>query len=65
MVILETTKQLDENIYELRLTTGPAYRVYYAFKDNKLIILLTDGDKSSQKNDILKVKKLIKKSDYE
>lgn len=51
-------KSVGENISELRLTTGPGYRVYYTLKDNQLILLLIGGDKSTQNEDIRKAKKL-------
>ena len=51
-------KSVGENISELRLTTGPGYRVYYTLKDNELILLLIGGDKSTQDEDIKKAKKL-------
>ena len=53
-------KSLGENLYELRITTGPAYRVYYTKKDSEIIILLVGGDKSTQKADIVKAKELAK-----
>ena len=43
------TKPITEDIKELRFTTGPGYRVYYAINGNKIILLLVGGDKSSQK----------------
>lgn len=54
-------KQLYPNMYEARLFFGSGYRIYYTFKNNKLIILLLGGDKSSQKQDIQKAIKLLEK----
>jgi putative addiction module killer protein len=42
-----------KRIYELRLFFGPGYRIYFGIEDDKLIVLLTGGDKSSQKKDII------------
>jgi putative addiction module killer protein len=47
-------------VYELRVTVGPGYRVYYTLKNDELVMLLIGGDKSSQSNDIAKAKQLAK-----
>ncbi|CAG36784.1 type II toxin-antitoxin system RelE/ParE family toxin [Desulfotalea psychrophila] len=54
-------KQLEENFFEIRLFTGPGYRIYYTIRGGKIVLLLLAGDKSSQKKDIKKAKELIKK----
>ena len=53
-------KYLESNIYELRITTGPGYRIYYAKNDEKIILLLIGGDKSTQQKDIKKAKTILK-----
>jgi putative addiction module killer protein len=53
-------KYISENIYELRISSGPGYRVYYIKDANKIVILLVAGDKSSQNIDIKKAKVLAK-----
>ncbi len=53
-------KSVEDNISELRITTGPGYRVYYTLKDEEIVILLIGGDKSSQSDDIKKAKKIKK-----
>ena len=53
-------KYLESNIYELRITTGPGYRVYYTRKEEKIILLLIGGDKSTQQKDIKKAKTILK-----
>lgn len=45
-------KNLDGEVYEMRLDFGPGYRVYFAFNRGELIVLLVGGDKSSQRQDI-------------
>lgn len=45
-------KAIGEGVYEMRIDCGPGYRVYYAIRDRKLLILLVGGDKSSQGKDI-------------
>lgn len=49
-------KSVGEGVYELRLTHGPGYRIYYADYDDVIIILLCGGDKCSQDMDIKKAK---------
>lgn len=45
-------RRLTGGISELKVDTGPGYRVYYAQRGSALIVLLAGGDKSSQENDI-------------
>jgi putative addiction module killer protein len=45
--------------FELKLTYGPGYRIYYTLSGNTVVILLIGGDKSSQSKDIIKAKKLL------
>ena len=47
-------KKLKNPINELRFFTGSGYRIYFAEENNKLIILLIGGDKSTQEKDIKK-----------
>ncbi len=42
--------------FELRMTFGADYRVYYASEHEHLILLLGGGDKSTQARDIEKAK---------
>lgn len=42
----------------MRIDYGPGYRLYYALRENELVLLLIGGDKSSQQRDIAKAKKL-------
>ena len=53
-------KPVGDEVSELRITTGPGYRVYYTKKKDEVIILLIGGDKSTQDQDILKAKQLQK-----
>ncbi len=41
-------------IIELRLDFGKGYRIYCGEEENRIVILLTGGDKSSQDKDIQK-----------
>jgi len=49
---------VGEGISELRIHTGPGYRVYYKTIDGAVALLLVGGDKSSQSDDIKKAKKI-------
>lgn len=50
-------KSVGSGIYELRISFGPGYRVYYALDGQKMILLLLGGDKSTQSKDIAKAQK--------
>ena len=45
-------KALGDGVYEMRLHFSTGVRIYYALVDNKIILLLVGGDKSSQSKDI-------------
>lgn len=47
-------KYLSDGIYELRTNFGPGYRIYYGTENDRMILLLEGGDKSTQKKDIKK-----------
>lgn len=41
-----------KGLYELRVHFGPGYRIYFGKEGTKMILLLSGGDKGSQKKDI-------------
>ena len=45
-------KPVGRGISELRINYGPGYRVYFLREGDRLVLLLTGGDKSSQEADI-------------
>ncbi|HEX5958040.1 MAG TPA: type II toxin-antitoxin system RelE/ParE family toxin [Hyphomicrobiaceae bacterium] len=47
-------RPVGKGVSELRIDTGPGYRVYYASRGDALIVLLAGGDKASQPRDIEK-----------
>ena len=51
-------KSIGGGIYELRLDMGPGYRIYFAKRRRKQILLLIGGDKSTQIRDIDKARRL-------
>ena len=46
------TRSVGEGVHELRIHTGPGYRVYFGRERNPVVILLCGGDKGSQTRDI-------------
>ncbi len=52
-------KQINANLFELRFFFSGGLRIYYTIRDNRIILLLVGGDKSSQKKDIEKAKRLL------
>jgi putative addiction module killer protein len=54
------TRNLGDDLYELRLFFGPGYRIYYTIENDTLVILFSGGDKSSQEDDITKAKIYLK-----
>lgn len=45
-------------IGELRVDFGPGYRVYFVKRKTEIVILLCGGNKSSQRKDIIRARKL-------
>ena len=51
-------KPVGDGISEMRINYAKGYRVYFKKKDNKIVILLIGGDKSTQQMDIEKASKI-------
>jgi len=51
-------KPVGDGISEMRVDFGKGYRVYYKLKEEKVIILLVGGNKSTQQGDIKKAKQI-------
>lgn len=49
---------VGDNVSEMRLFTGPGYRLYYTMVDEQVYWLLVGGDKSTQEKDIEKAKEM-------
>lgn len=51
---------VGDGISEMRIFVGKGYRLYYVIRDNRIVILLCGGDKSTQKKDITRAKAMAK-----
>jgi len=51
-------KPVGNGISEMRINYAKGYRVYFKEKDDKIVILLIGGDKSTQQKDIEKATKI-------
>ena len=51
-------KSVGNGVYEMRITKGKGYRIYYARKGDITYLLILGGDKSSQEQDIKRAKAL-------
>jgi putative addiction module killer protein len=49
---LGDVKALGEGLWEMRIHTGPGYRLYYVREGKNILILLCGGDKNRQQRDI-------------
>lgn len=55
---LGDVRSVGEGINEMRIDSGPGYRVYYKQFGNSVVFLLCGGDKSTQDKDIKRAKRL-------
>ena len=54
------TRSIGEGVSELRIFSGPGYRLYFIRRGIEVIILLCAGDKDSQQRDIERAKHMAK-----
>ncbi len=57
---LGDTKGVGGGVRELRVHVGPGYRVYFAQIGPIVLLLLCGGDKSTQKRDIERARRLLR-----
>ena len=53
-------KAIGGALRELRVHTGPGYRLYFTQRQNVVILLLCGGSKATQARDIERAKRLLK-----
>lgn len=53
-------KSLGGGLFELRIDSGPGYRVYYAVTGRTCVLLLCGGDKRKQATDIQRAREYFK-----
>ncbi len=56
---LGDVKSVGDGISEMRIFVGKGYRLYFTIRDGRLILLLNGGNKSSQRQDIERAKRLL------
>ena len=54
---------IGEGCSEMKIDYGPGYRVYYKDTGQEIIIILCGGDKSTQKSDINKAKRIAREEE--
>jgi putative addiction module killer protein len=52
------SKFLGDDVHELKCDFGPGYRIYFAKKGVRIIVLINGGNKKTQERDIEKAKAL-------
>jgi putative addiction module killer protein len=58
MGTLGETRSLGNGLFEAKIRFGSGFRLYFANKGAKIIVLLCGGDKSTQDRDIKKARKM-------
>ena len=51
-------RSVGGGVYEMRISYGPGYRIYYVKRGSQVVILLAGGDKDSQQGDIRRARSL-------
>ncbi|MDD5222389.1 MAG: type II toxin-antitoxin system RelE/ParE family toxin [bacterium] len=43
---------VGNGVWELRVSSGPGFRIYYGLEGKKIVVVLAGGDKRSQEKDV-------------
>lgn len=62
---LGDAKSVGGRVSEFRVDVGTGYRVYFARRQQVVILLLCGGDKSTQKKDIARAQSMVRELDQE
>ena len=54
-------RSIGEGVSELRIDTGPGYRVYFTARSRYVVVLLAGGDKGSQERDVRRALELARR----
>ena len=57
---LGKVRSLDNGLFEAKVDYGPGYRLYFINKEQRIIVLLCGGGKSTQKADIKNARTMAK-----
>ncbi len=52
-------KPVGSGVWEMRVNSGPGYRVYYSIVEKQIVLLLLGGNKRTQNKDIEKAIQLL------
>ena len=55
---LGDVRAVDDGVFEMKIQYGPGYRLYFIRRGSEIIVLICGGDKSSQRRDIERAKRL-------
>jgi putative addiction module killer protein len=59
--LLGQTRALGAGLEEMKLDFGPGYRVYFARRGSRIVVLLAGGDKSTQSRDIETARRVLER----
>ena len=45
-------RRVGDGVWEMRIDTGPGYRLYFGYNSMEAVVMLIGGDKSTQRRDI-------------
>ena len=58
-------RSVGGNVSEMRVDTGPGYRLYFTWRSKKVIVMLIGGDKSTQRCDIERARGIVRELERE